>query len=77
MALNTVVAGVIGYPAKKRHPAAMAPRAMASFPSIKHSGILGLRIEWLYFDLNCFFRLGITVQGLKSKDNVDKIIKKG
>jgi hypothetical protein len=26
------VDGVIGYPAKKRHPAARAPRAQASFP---------------------------------------------
>jgi hypothetical protein len=32
--INSVIseAGVIGYPAKKRHPAAMAPRVQASFP---------------------------------------------
>jgi hypothetical protein len=30
-----VDAGVIGYPAKKRHPAATAPRATASLPSNK------------------------------------------
>jgi hypothetical protein len=35
MVFNMVVAGVIGYPAKKRHPAATAPRATASLPSSK------------------------------------------
>jgi hypothetical protein len=35
MALSMVDAGVIGYPAKKRHPAATAPRATASLPSNK------------------------------------------
>jgi hypothetical protein len=35
MVFSMVVAGVIGYPAKKRHPAATAPRATASFPSSK------------------------------------------
>jgi hypothetical protein len=37
--LKMVVAGVIGYPAKKRHPEAIAPHATASFPSIKDRGM--------------------------------------
>jgi hypothetical protein len=41
MVLKMVVAGVMGYPAKNRHPAANAPRAMASFPSIKQNAIIG------------------------------------
>jgi len=36
MVLKMVVAGVIGYPAKKLHPAANAPLAIASFPSRKN-----------------------------------------
>jgi hypothetical protein len=35
-----VVAGVIGYPAKKRQPAATAPRAIASLPSNRLNGIV-------------------------------------
>jgi hypothetical protein len=34
MLLKIVEAGVIGYPAKKLHPALMAALAMASFPSM-------------------------------------------
>jgi hypothetical protein len=37
--LKMVVAGVIGYPAKKRHPEAIAPQATASLPSIRHEDI--------------------------------------
>ena len=33
------VAGVMGYPAKKRQPAAMAPSAQASSPLIKNSPV--------------------------------------
>jgi hypothetical protein len=39
MLAKTVVAGVMGYPAKKEQPAAMAPLAIASFPSIKDKAI--------------------------------------
>jgi hypothetical protein len=39
MFVKIVVAGVIGYPAKKRHPDAIAPRTIASFPSIRQRGI--------------------------------------
>jgi hypothetical protein len=35
MVLKMVVAGVMGYPAKKLHPAITAALAIASFPSIK------------------------------------------
>jgi hypothetical protein len=38
--LNIVVAGVIGYPAKKRHPEATAPQAIASLPSIRQKAIV-------------------------------------
>jgi hypothetical protein len=39
MVFNMVVAGVMGYPAKKRQPAAIAPRATASLPSMNDSAI--------------------------------------
>jgi len=39
MVLKIVVAGVIGYPAKNRHPEFTAPQAIASLPSIKDNGI--------------------------------------
>jgi hypothetical protein len=42
--LKMVVAGVIGYPAKKPHPEAIAPHATASFPSIRLKGIYILPI---------------------------------
>jgi hypothetical protein len=37
-----VVAGVIGYPAKKLHPAAAAPQPMASLPSKSEYAIQNL-----------------------------------
>jgi hypothetical protein len=45
MVLNMVVAGVMGYPAKKRHPETTAPQAIASFPSIRQNPILILLIK--------------------------------
>jgi hypothetical protein len=39
MVLYTVVAGVMGYPAKKRHPEWIAPQAIASFPSKREEAI--------------------------------------
>jgi hypothetical protein len=45
MVLNMVVAGVMGYPAKKRHPEATAPHAIASFPSMRQNPILILQIR--------------------------------
>src|SRR5512141_871286 len=42
-------AGVIGYPAKNRHPAAMAPSAQASFPCISFALGSG------FFTLSIFF----------------------
>jgi hypothetical protein len=35
-----VVAGVMGYPAKNRHPALRAPQAIASLPSNNEKGML-------------------------------------
>jgi hypothetical protein len=49
-----VVAGVIGYPAKKRHPAATAPRATASLPSNK---VRDMAVP-LYLIRNLFFSDG-------------------
>jgi hypothetical protein len=47
MVLNMVVAGVMGYPAKKRHPETTAPQAIASFPSMRQYPILILHIKKL------------------------------
>jgi hypothetical protein len=50
MALNMVVAGVMGYPAKKRHPAATAPQAIASFPSMRQNPIFSPIVKFRVFN---------------------------
>jgi hypothetical protein len=61
MLAKTVVAGVMGYPAKKEQPAAMAPLATASFPSIKDKAI--------FFPNRIFYK--ITQTDHQSKHNFE------
>jgi hypothetical protein len=49
------VAGVIGYPAKKRQPALIAPSAQAVSPFIKNSPTSGSTLGMALFRLNFLF----------------------
>jgi len=62
------VAGVIGYPAKKRQPALIPPSAQAISPFIKNSPTSGPLLDIACFFLNFLFLKGNNANGKLGTD---------